>query len=607
MQAAQRSPRYCGDQVRLMWAVLLSVVFGVELTHAESVQAASAGLETQQVIEVRQLVFGSFSNPTNASGYATRVGAKLSERLKLSQGGDGHPVVVVSEFHAPANAVLPNQVMHRVVTNPTLPVTIELLRQAATTEGFVYWERDARANADAAVESIEIGVIAPSNVAVSPAIVAQSSNSGEDASPHSSGVESAATPAQPAPRVQQARRQSQRRQPTVRVEADLGLQNRFFARNSLNNGDQVQQSLAANLDLNREWNGGADSIQLSAFGRIDSDDSRRTHADLRQFSYVHAASNWQLEVGIGQVFWGVVEFNHLIDVVNQTDLIENIDIEDNLGQPLIGLTLLRDWGTLEIFALPGFRERTFASLDGRLTAALPIDRSAVRYESGAEDSRVDGLVRYSHQLGAAEFGLYYFNGTRRTARFELGERDTSIEGAAEAVLIPVYDTVRQTGLDLQANRGDTAFKLEALHSVGGPEEYFAFAAGVEHTFVGVFGGRSDWGLVGEYHWDERGAGAFDSIFERDIALGARWLSNDLVDTTALFGVIWDTRNNEYLLSIEASRRLGDHWNVALEARGFGGGMAVGQFDPLPAIADPNNKLGALVRDDYVQLEFVRFF
>lgn len=530
----------------------------------------------------RQLVFGSFANPTNAARYASRVGDALAPHLGLNQGEDGQDVVVVSEVSVPGSPTQGERTMFRVTTNPTIAFPIATLRQAATTAGYTFWERDSEQQAPIAE------------------LVPDASPPAEAPRHHPPVDQPAAQPVDQSAREQISPR-FRPREPAVRVEADVGLQTRWFARESLNNGDQAQQSIAATLDLSRDWNDGADSIQLSAFGRLDSDDSRRTHADLRQFSYIHVADTWQLEVGLGQVFWGVVEFNHLIDVVNQTDLVENIDTEDNLGQPLIGLTLLRDWGTLEVYALPGFRERLFAGLDGRLTAPLPIDRSATRYESGAEDSRVDGLVRYSHQLGAAEFGLYYFNGTRRTARFEIGERD------AQPVLIPVYDTVRQTGLDLQANRGDTAFKLEALHSVGGPEEYVAFAAGVEHTLVGLFGGRSDWGVVAEYHWDERGDRAFDNLFDRDVALGARWQSNDLADTQALLGVIWDTRNDEYLLSIEASRRLGDHWSMALEARGFGGAPAIGQLDPLPSIADPNNRLGSLVRDDYLQLEFVRFF
>jgi len=395
--------------------------------------------------------------------------------------------------------------------------------------------------------------------------------------------------------------------PSHQLDIDLGVQNRVFAREGSNSADQLQYSASALIEYSKEFAGGRDIVALAGFGRWDSDDHRRTHADLRELSWTHVADRWELQAGVGQVFWGVVEFNHLIDVVNQTDLVENPDGEDKLGQPMVALTALRNWGTLELFALPGFRERTLPSLDGRLTLGLPIDTSQARYESGAEDRRVDGLARLSTQLGGVLFDLYHFNGTRRTPRFELASRDNASLGTPESVLIPVYDTVRQTALATQANYGDTALKLEALHQSGGPENYWAAAFGVEHTFVGLFGSSADLGAVVEYHYDSRGGAAFDTFFERDLALGARFLVNDLHDSQALLGFVWDTVSEESVLLLEASRRLNDRWSLELESRWFMGGKAVGRNADLADLLANNNKLGALQRDDYLQFEFIRYF
>jgi len=49
-----------------------------------------------------------------------------------------------------------------------------------------------------------------------------------------------------------------------------------------------------------------------------------------------------LLVGINSVFWRVVESNHLVDILNQTDLIEDIDGEEKLGQPMISLSTQQD-------------------------------------------------------------------------------------------------------------------------------------------------------------------------------------------------------------------------------------------------------------------------
>ena len=135
------------------------------------------------------------------------------------------------------------------------------------------------------------------------------------------------------------------------------------------------------------------------------------------------------------------------------------------------------------------------------------------------------------------------------------------------------------------------------------DRYTATVAGFERTQVGVFGTRSDLGLVLEYMYDDRGDDAFNTLFENDVALGARWVANDLADTEALVGYIWDVDSHEYVFSLEASRRLGEHWGLYLEGRAFGGGDAIVS----PYLLAPDNKSAALQRDDYIQLELTRFF
>ncbi len=56
---------------------------------------------------------------------------------------------------------------------------------------------------------------------------------------------------------------------------------------------------------------------------------------------------WEILAGLNKVFWGVAESRHQV---------EDIDEEDKLGQPMLNLTTLRDWGTVSLFILPGFSE-----------------------------------------------------------------------------------------------------------------------------------------------------------------------------------------------------------------------------------------------------------
>ena len=97
-----------------------------------------------------------------------------------------------------------------------------------------------------------------------------------------------------------------------------------------------------------EWNDGYDVFNAKVFYRVDEYDEERTHGDIRELAWLHAAEDWELNVGISKVFWGVTESIHLVDIINQSDLVENIDGEDKLGQPMVNLSLIRDLSLIHI-------------------------------------------------------------------------------------------------------------------------------------------------------------------------------------------------------------------------------------------------------------------
>jgi hypothetical protein len=302
-----------------------------------------------------------------------------------------------------------------------------------------------------------------------------------------------------------------------------------------------------------------------------------------------------VHVGAKRVFWGVTEFNHLIDIVNQTDLVENIDTEDKLGQPMVQVSLVRDWGLLDAYILTGFRERTYASVDGRLW--LPWRIADARYESGAEEYRTDFAMRWSHHLGPIELGVHHFSGTSRDPMFI----------AAGTALIPYYPVIDQTGVDAQAFYGDWAFKFEGFTRSGFGDRYVAFNAGLERTLVGVIQTQADLGLVLEYMYDERGDDAFNTLFEDDIALGGRLRLNDLADTEALLGLIYDIDRDHYILSLEASRRVADDWTVSVEGRVFNTARALPPGAAPAILLDPRFKEAWLQDEDYLQVELKKYF
>ncbi len=385
------------------------------------------------------------------------------------------------------------------------------------------------------------------------------------------------------------------------LDFDLGVQTRGYRQRGSAGQDRFQPSVSLRLEYHRSWDDERSSVTFVPFLRWDAVDDERTHADVREFYYSRVGDDWELHLGARQIFWGVTEFNHLVDVINQTDLVENVDGEDKLGQPMAQLSLVRDWGILDLFLLTGFRERTFAGEDGRLRLPLPVDDDA-RYASGAGRNRLDGALRWSHHIGPVSFGIHHFSGTGRDPRL-VPEAD----GGGGIILVPEYHVIDQTGLDAQAIVGDWAWKLEALTRSGDGDRYAAYTAGFERTLVGVLGSRGDLGLVAEYMYDERDAAAYNTLFEHDLAVGARWRANDLADTSALVGLIWDVETEEYMVSLEASRRLGASWMAVVEGRLFGGADPIGAGTPPAAALDGEQKSRPLQRDDFIQLELTRYF
>ncbi len=338
---------------------------------------------------------------------------------------------------------------------------------------------------------------------------------------------------------------------------------RYFSESPLSAAEQYEGfnlSFAARPEYHHEWDGGYQTFTFAPFIRFDQHDSERSHFDISELTWLNATHDWELRVGIRKLFWGVTESQHLVDIINQTDLVEHPDSEEKLGQPMINLALIRDWGTVDLFVLPGFRERTFPGHEGRLlNGGIPFDTDQTRYESGAKKKHVDWAVRWEHNFGDWDIGLSRFSGTSREPRFLPG---TDKEG--RFVLIPYYEQIDQTGLDVQISKEDLLWKLEMISRKDQDGRFTALTGGLEYTFTGVFETDADTGVLTEYLFDDRHDNAA-TPFEDDIMLGMRLALNDVQSSELLAGAVFDLDSSASFYFVEAGRRLGDSWKLSLEA------------------------------------------
>lgn len=378
----------------------------------------------------------------------------------------------------------------------------------------------------------------------------------------------------------------------VEVTGSLGAESRLFLQEGLY-PDQLktfQGSLELEADIRWQSDDRAWDVVVIPYARLDAKDGRRTHFDLREAYVRWTGDSWAVRVGLAKVFWGVAESVHLVDIINQSDTIEDLDGEDKLGQPMLEITTQQDWGQLTGYILPAFRKRTFAGRDGRLRAPILVNNDLALFDEGSDNNEdVDFALRYSHYFGDWDVGLSLFHGANREARL--------LPDASFSALVPYYDDITQIGLDVQYTREAWLWKFEGFVRDTPFDTFTAAVGGLEYTFYGVNEAGADLGVLVEFQYDGRSSDPLitsGTIADNDVMLGMRLSMNDTQDTSLLAGVVTDVEDVSMSGILEATRRFGNNWVGEIEGRFF---MNI----------DENNLAYGFRRDSHVMLRLTRYF
>jgi hypothetical protein len=394
----------------------------------------------------------------------------------------------------------------------------------------------------------------------------------------------------------------------VRVEL------RSFFEQGAQGQSQYTGSLAIQSEANHQINE-QQQAQVKLFARWDEQDSHRSSVDVQEALWTYAKQQWQLRAGIGQVFWGVTEGQHLVDVVNQRNYLESIDGDIKLGQPLINVSFEQEQHLLDVYLLPYFREQPFASHDGRLRLPWVVENDA-RYESGAKNHRLDTALRYQFNAQGLRLGLSAFSGTSREPLLQpnvdptklsyTGFIPTGFVADYQPTLVAYYPVIEQLGLDVQYIVGDWLLKLETIQRHGMGNAYSTSDVGFEYTQVGAFGSMIDVGWLAEYLHDSRNNNATHS-FEHDVLLGWRVAFNDTRSSELLTGVVTDTQSHEQAWKIKGSTRLHDNAKLSLEGRFFNTKQATPSAFEVLSLTASNQKLAVLSDDSFIKTELTIYF
>ncbi len=383
------------------------------------------------------------------------------------------------------------------------------------------------------------------------------------------------------------------------------MEGRFFPETALRDNLQTANlSIAIESEFYRDLDNARQAITIVPFFRWDQQDSNRSHWDFRELTWQYFSDSWEISIGARKIFWGVTESKHLVDVVNQIDLLESFEGEEKLGQPMVSVSTSHSWGLLETFALIGFRERNYVGQDRRPSIPFPLDSE----NSIVEGGKLNLAVRWSHTRGPLDLAVSHFHGTAREPRFFVGNRPLRIAALTlvsdnEPVLtdltqlstvVPAYENIDQAGLEVQLTASGWLLKMEAINRWGQGPRFAAVTAGIEYALSNLRSTGIELGILAEYSYDERGLEALTPI-EDDVFVGARLSLNDVQATQFLAGAIVDRLSGASLFSVDASRRLGERSSLNIQMRAFAGISSADMF------------LYGLRKDDYVQAALRVYF
>lgn len=339
---------------------------------------------------------------------------------------------------------------------------------------------------------------------------------------------------------------------STEIIGEYSVDNRYFFNDGAQGQKKRHSSFTFSPEIFKEENNTIFHFKPKL--RKDNKDAERNLLDIQELYQLEILENKEIKYGISKEFWGVTETSHRVDIINQIDSSESFDGEEKLGQPMIKISYDEDWGLLDIYALIGFRERTFSGINGRLRMPMTIDSDNPIYQSSLKNKRVDFAIRWSNYYDELEIALSHFSGTSREPRYLQSRKDLSM-------ISPLYELIDQTGIEMQYLWGSLAIKAEVISRSGQEDRFTAATYGFEYTQVGILDTRIDLGWVIEANHDDR-------LESSPAVVGTRITLNDIADTQVLSGFIYNERSEELGFLLEASRRIGSCCSISIEGMYF---------------------------------------
>ncbi len=374
---------------------------------------------------------------------------------------------------------------------------------------------------------------------------------------------------------------------------EIELSTKYFPKKPAYLGQKENaHSLSLLSELYIEWDNNL-SGTFSPYIIYDKYDSSRTSFDFKELFFLYYSGDWEYNIGLKQIFWGITESNNIVDIINQTDIAADLRGNSKLGQPLISISKISDMGIFEVYYLPVFRERTAVGESGRLRLSSAIDKGNPLYLGSAGKNKPDWAIRWSNNYNEWDVSTHYFRGTMRDPTIIPLLRN------GELKYITGYQRVSQSGGTAQKILGPLLFKLESIFRKGqnntenNRNSFFSWIAGAEWKITRFYEKPWDLTFYMEYNKDSRGNKSTVSL-ENDLFFGSLLNLNDINGSELFISTTIDSDGAGNTFFTEYSRRMGESWRVTSAINIYWNSSV-------------NDNLYSLRRDDNIQFTFKKYF
>lgn len=331
------------------------------------------------------------------------------------------------------------------------------------------------------------------------------------------------------------------------MNVDVATTGRYYF-NAEDKNQTVDNQFSKGIKVEAKFKHKFDNTKFNShlFANWDSADESRRYIDVRKANFYYRHNDVTVGAGIDTFFWGVSESINVVNVLNQSDIMESLDGKVKLGQSFISASKRFSNGDISVYYLPEFNAVTFPE---RPSYGLPISERNLFENNKKEGGFAARGLFYFDQY---EFAISYFKGTRRSPIL--------IPQPSANILTPFYVQTENILFDGVYLADDFTLKLEAKTGKELNNGFSTANVGIEYPSYIFADYIEEVTLIAEYVFDDRELTA-ETHGQNDLFIGAKFDFGDTNQGRARFLYSYDFDYQGQYAELSYQYRLNDYVRV----------------------------------------------